>query len=78
MLFEAERIHYGELHVQGSFHHTPAAVERAFRLIVSGKVSIKPLISREMQLGQAEEALQFVASGKALKPNYVRPHNCLL
>jgi L-iditol 2-dehydrogenase len=66
-MFEAERIHYGELHVQGSFHHTPAAVERAFRLIVSGKVSIKPLISREMQLGQAEEALQLMGSGKALK-----------
>jgi L-iditol 2-dehydrogenase len=66
-LFEAERIHYGELHIQGSFHHTPAAVERAFRLIVSGKVTIKPLISHEMPLEQAEEALQLMGSGKALK-----------
>lgn len=66
-LFEADKIHYGELHIQGSFHHTPAAVDRAFRLIVSGKVSIKPLISHEMPLDRAEEALQLMGSGKALK-----------
>lgn len=66
-MFEAEKIHYGELHIQGSFHHTPAAVERGFRLIVSRKVSIKPLISHEMKLEQAEEALQLMGSGKALK-----------
>ncbi len=65
--FEAERIHYGELHVQGAFHHTPSSVERAFRLIVSGRVSIKPLISHEMPLDRAEEALQLMGSGKALK-----------
>jgi len=65
--FEAEKIHYGELHVQGSFHHTPAAVQRGLRLIVSGKISIKPLISHEMELERAEEALQLMGSGKALK-----------
>jgi L-iditol 2-dehydrogenase len=66
-MFEADKIHYGELHVQGSFHHTPAAVEHAFRLIVSGKVSIKPIISHEMPLDRAEEALQLMGSGRALK-----------
>jgi L-iditol 2-dehydrogenase len=66
-MFEAEKIHYGELHIQGSFHHTPAAVDRAFKLIVSGKVSIKSLISHEMPLDRAEEALQLMGSGKALK-----------
>lgn len=65
--FNAEKIHYGELHIQGAFHHTPAAVERAFRLIVSGQVSIKPLISHEMPLEKAEEALQLMGNGKALK-----------
>jgi len=65
--FEAEKIHYGELRVQGSFHHTPAAVERAFRLIVSGHVAIKPLITHEMPLQDAEEALKMMGEGKALK-----------
>jgi len=65
--FDAEKIHYGELHIQGSFHHTPASVERAFHLIVSGEVSIKPLISHEMPLEKAEEALQLMGSGKSLK-----------
>jgi L-iditol 2-dehydrogenase len=65
--FEAEKIHYSELHIQGAFHHTPAAVERAFRLIVSGQVSIKPLISHDMPLQNAKEALELMGSGKALK-----------
>ena len=65
--FEAEKIHYGELHIQGVFHHTPSAVERAFRLIVSGQVLIKPLISHEMPLQDAKEALELMGSGKALK-----------
>src|SRR3972149_5565413 len=65
--FEAEKIHYGELHVQGAFHHTPASVERAFRLIVSGQVAIKPLISHDMPLEKAKEALELMGSGKALK-----------
>ena len=72
--FEAEKIHYGELHIQGSFHHTPAAVERAFRLIASGRVSIKPLISHEMALDRAEEALQLMGNGKALKIALRPPH----
>jgi len=65
--FPTEKIHYGEIHIQGVFHHTPSAVERAFHLIVSGQVSIKPLISREMPLQNAEEALELMGSGKALK-----------
>jgi L-iditol 2-dehydrogenase len=65
--FNAEKIHYGELHIQGAFHHTPSAVERAFRLIVSGRVSIKPLISHEMPLAKAKEALELMGNGQALK-----------
>jgi len=67
VMFEAGKIHYGELRILGSFHHTPAAVEQGFRLIASGKVSIKPLISQEMALERAEEALQLMGNGKALK-----------
>ena len=65
--FDAGRIHYGELQVQGAFHHTPSAVDRAFKLVVSGRVSTKPLISHEMRLEKAEEALQLMSAGKALK-----------
>jgi L-iditol 2-dehydrogenase len=72
--FNAEKIHYGELHIQGAFHHTPAAVERAFRLIVTGQVSIKPLISHEMPLEKAEEALELMGNGQALKVA-LRPPN---
>jgi L-iditol 2-dehydrogenase len=72
--FDAERIHYGELHIQGAFHHTPSAVERAFRLIISGRVLIRALISHEMPLEKAKEALELMGSGQALKVA-LRPPN---
>jgi len=65
--FETGRIHYGELRVQGAFHHTPSAVDRAFKLIVSGRVSTKLLITHEMRLKDAEKALQLMGAGSALK-----------
>lgn len=65
--FDADKIHYGELHLQGAFHHTPFAVERAFKLIASNRVSIGPLISQEMSLDKAEDALKMMGEGKALK-----------
>ena len=72
--FNAEKIHYGELRIQGAFHHTPSAVERALSLIVSGRVSIRPLISHEMSLENAQAALELMGSGKALKVA-LRPPN---
>lgn len=65
--FDADKIHYGELHLQGAFHHTPSAVERAFNLIASKRVSIGPLITQEMPLDKAEDALKMMGEGKALK-----------
>ena len=65
--FDADKIHYGELHLQGTFHHTPSAVERAFNLIASNRVSIGPLITHQMPLEKAEEALKMMGEGKALK-----------
>jgi len=65
--FDADKIHYGELHLQGAFHHTPSSVERAFNLIASNRVSIGPLITQEMPLENAEEALKMMGEGKALK-----------
>jgi L-iditol 2-dehydrogenase len=71
--FSADKMHYGELQIQGAFHHTPAAVERAFNLISSGQVAIKPIISHQMPLERAEEALQLMGNGKALKVALIPP-----
>jgi len=73
--FDAHKIHYGELRIQGAFHHTPTAVERAFNLITSGQVAIKPIISHQMPLEKAEEALQLMGAGKALKVALMPPKN---
>lgn len=65
--FKADKIHYGEVSLRGAFHHTPAAVERAFNLIISKQVAITPIVSHQMPLEKAEEALQLMGAGKALK-----------
>jgi L-iditol 2-dehydrogenase len=42
---DAERLHYEELTLLGSFHFAPADVGSARDLLVSGAVDVKPLIS---------------------------------
>jgi L-iditol 2-dehydrogenase len=65
--FDAGHIHYGEITVKGSFHHTPASVKRALELIASRKVKVAPLITARMGLSQVERALKDMGEGRALK-----------
>lgn len=65
--FDAGHIHYGEITVKGSFHHTPASVKRALELIASGDVKTAPLITARMGLSQVEQALKDMGEGRALK-----------
>lgn len=64
---EAEHIHYGEITIKGSFHHTPTTVERALELIASGKVRVDPLITARMGLSHVEQALKAMGEGRVLK-----------
>ncbi len=65
--FDTGKIHYGDLTLKGSFHHTPKSVRRAFELLSQRKINLAPLISGHMPLGEAEKALQKMAKGEALK-----------
>jgi len=65
--FDAAHIHYGEITVKGSFHHTPSSVRRALELIASGKVKVAPLITARMGLSGVEQALKEMGEGRALK-----------
>lgn len=64
---DTQKLHYGELTIKGSFHHTPRTVERAFGLISSGTLRLDPLITSRMGLTDVERALQLVSQGDALK-----------
>jgi L-iditol 2-dehydrogenase len=65
--FDASHVHYGELRLLGSFHHTPSSVKAAFDLIVGGRLNLDMLITGSVSLGELERALESVASGDALK-----------
>ncbi|MFQ5712095.1 MAG: zinc-binding dehydrogenase, partial [Candidatus Geothermarchaeales archaeon] len=61
---EADLLHYGEVALLGAFHAKPHDFEVALSLIASGAVRVKPLITREMGLGEVEEALRILSTSK--------------
>ena len=66
--FEAAPIHYGEVSVVGSFHASPRDFERALRLIASGDVRVKPLITDRLPLERIREAFKrLIESRRELK-----------
>ena len=61
------RIHYGEITSYGAYHGTPLDALRALDLLASEVIDAKPLISGELPLEKAEEALLMMKAGKAIK-----------
>ena len=64
---DTRRLHYDELKVIGVFHHTPEYFREAYRLIATGEVNVKKLLTHTMPLSQTQKALEMVASGEAVK-----------
>ena len=64
---DTRRLHYDELKVIGVFHHTPEYFREAYRLIESGEVDVKQLLTHTMPLSQTQKALEMVSAGEAIK-----------
>jgi L-iditol 2-dehydrogenase len=62
---EAERLHYGELKVLGTFHTTPLHFRKALNLIASRTIDVRPLITRRMRLEDIKEAFQILSTSKS-------------
>ncbi len=62
---DTSRIHYDELTLKGAFHHTPAAVREALRLIAEGAIRPSDLIQERAPLSDLPDVLRFLASGNA-------------
>ncbi|MDW8062998.1 MAG: alcohol dehydrogenase catalytic domain-containing protein [Candidatus Caldarchaeum sp.] len=60
-------IHYGELTLQGSFHHTPQDVFRALRLLESKKLPFDKLVTGEAQLDEIVKVFEDLRQGKHIK-----------
>jgi L-iditol 2-dehydrogenase len=54
---DATRVHYDEIRIHGTFHHTPAAFREAFRLIATGAVEPKRFVTSRKTLRELPESL---------------------
>jgi L-iditol 2-dehydrogenase len=60
---DSQRLHYQELTIKSTFHHTPESVRKAFRLIADGRVDVTPFITGEEPLDRLPGVLDAMARG---------------
>jgi len=62
---DTNRLHYNEITLKASFHHTPATVRRAFELIQSGKFNCREYITGRARLVDLNDVFHRLMSGSA-------------
>jgi L-iditol 2-dehydrogenase len=60
---DAQRLHYQELTIKSTFHHTPQGVREALRLISERRIDAGALITAEAPLERLPEVLGALARG---------------
>jgi L-iditol 2-dehydrogenase len=65
--FDAERLHYAEITVGGSFHYTPADARAALEAIASGQIDPRPLIAARGKLSDLPRFLDAQARGEGVR-----------
>jgi L-iditol 2-dehydrogenase len=63
LALDAQRLHYQELTIKSTFHHTPAAIRTALRLITEGVVDPLAFITGEAPLERLPDELRRLAAG---------------
>ncbi len=64
---DANRIHYGQIQVIGSFSYLPAMHARALEMLARGQLPADKLITHSFSLDQIGQAYEAAAGGDALK-----------
>lgn len=64
---DGNRIHYGEITLLGIHGGSAQDARRAFELIISGRLDVRPLLSAEFPLEGVETALQEMSAGNLIK-----------
>lgn len=54
---DVTRVHYEEIRIHGTFHHTPSAFRESFRLIATGAVEPKRFVSGRKTLDELPDSL---------------------
>ncbi len=57
------RVHYEEIRIHGTFHHTPSSFRESFRLIATRAVEPARFVSNRMTLAELPENLLHPAPG---------------
>jgi L-iditol 2-dehydrogenase len=65
--FDAERLHYGEMAVIGSFHYSPAEARAALEALASGAVDPRPLITARGTLSDLPRFLEDQKRGAGIR-----------
>jgi len=65
--FDAHRLHYEEIHLLTSFHHTPLSVRRALHILREHWEKLAFLVSGEFPLERIGEAFELMRRGKGFK-----------
>jgi L-iditol 2-dehydrogenase len=68
------RIHYSNLRLLASFHHTPRSIRRALGYIESGVVRADDFVDRECSLTELPTVFQAMAAGNCAVKTLVRVH----
>jgi len=66
---ETRLIHYSELKIIGTYHHTPYYVRKAFKLIENKQINTAKFISADMPLENLIDALELIGKYKGIKYN---------
>jgi L-iditol 2-dehydrogenase len=61
--FDPQRVHYDELTITSTFHHTPESFRAAYGLLATGKVDAEAFITAEAGLEAVPEVLARMAAG---------------
>jgi L-iditol 2-dehydrogenase len=72
--FDTQTIHYSNLTLLASFHHTPRAIRRALELIEAGVISADDFVDGECPLTQLPELFRSMAAGNQAVKTLIRVH----
>ncbi len=64
---DTRRLHYDEVKIISSFHHTPKYFREALELIKDGKIDVEKLITLRMDMKYAKKAIEMHRDGEAIK-----------
>ncbi len=72
--FDAGRLHYSNITLLASFHHTPRTIRRALELIESGIIRANDFVDGEWPLTKLPELFRSMAAGNRAVKTLVRVH----